>query len=162
MVRGKDGDRSPRHHRREAEQTIENGGDRASILRLDHHASRQEFGQEGSIEALVSANNDWVRSGRLLGGSPTSLGLRVEPRVPEGRGPTCNNLKVMSPEGPNFPVEAARLLLGVRAAPAEASGNGLYVSFARRAWSRRGAPGPDGPPGPRSLVQHVKERVVDR
>ena len=52
-----------RHHRGEAEQTRENDGSRASTRRLDHHASRQEFGQEGSIGALVSANNDGVRSG---------------------------------------------------------------------------------------------------
>ena len=58
VVRWKDGDRSPRRHRDEAEQTVENGGSSAPILRLNHHASGREVGQERSIEAFVRANDD--------------------------------------------------------------------------------------------------------
>src|SRR2546427_4633063 len=58
VVRWKDGDRSPRRHRDEAEQTVENGGSGAPSLPPNHHASGREGGPEGGIETFVRAKHD--------------------------------------------------------------------------------------------------------
>ena len=101
VIRGEDGDGVHGGHRADAEQAVEDRGGGSTVLGLNDHAARRQVGQEGGVEAFVSAGDHHqglVRRGHqrappaglvqegLPAEDPAELLGPLVPRDPSGQG----------------------------------------------------------------------------